>query len=927
MTTHRFVVNDVELARIEADLSARSGPDRLGALVELAWHLRQRDGRHALTLVDEARGLLTTTVPPFPDSRRLALRMSLTEGEVRWLFGELDPSHRLAIAAIDEAHALVDPTLGADAQWLLASIAVDEGDVALRDTALSACERLAQLAGDRQRILVAQGAMARWAVLTDRELARDRWGNEFGSDAGAWPEGAATWIQDFFGNLAVSDGDTAAAMAHLLRQNQDAVATGQWQRAIVALNNIYVCFANLNDVETALIWAQRELDEARRLGWPDSMASALTMLGNCFLQLQRFDAACEVLLEARAMPGVSLHSRTHAVALMYLGEVYLRQGAWEAALEAFTTLGNLGAALRQPDLVITVEINRALAVAGLGRVDEALALVEAALVSSGKYRAVDEIAFLQELARLHSQRRDMGQADRGDNGAVLRCLQEAVELAASIEGYQVTAELYESLAAEHARLGDHGLAYNVSLEAAAAREKTVSAAAINRSVAMQITHQTERARVEAEHHRALAATLQQTTTTLETLGEIGREITRLLDEQAVFDVLAVYVDKLLDATHFSIYLIEDGRIDLTLAFGVERGSAMQQSGLRIPIDHPTSSVARCARTCEESVFNEDMSSPNRNHIGGTVLTRSAMFAPLTEGNRLLGVMTIQSSQAQAYGEREQLIFRTLCAYGAIGMHNAHAYRRLKAALAQLQGAQHDLARKNEMLEQAWREQQQASLTDPLTKLRNRRFLMDHIEDEVALTLRRHESRSKAKGSSADDVGLVFFMLDIDHFKSINDVHGHAGGDRVLEQFAQRLRDVARESDYLIRWGGEEFLVVARATIAQEGAMVAERFIQAVRARPFEIDKGFSLRVTCSMGFAAYPFYPDAPRMVTWSEVTQLADKALYMSKAAGRDCWTGLLVQGRAPARERFEQICQNPAEALAAGGQLSSVTSSCCVW
>src|SRR5450830_1173361 len=91
-------------------------------------------------------------------------------------------------------------------------------------------------------------------------------------------------------------------------------------------------------------------------------------------------------------------------------------------------------------------------------------------------------------------------------------------------------------------------------------------------------------------------------------------------------------------------------------------------------------------------------------------------------------------------------------------------------------------------------------------------------------------------------------------------------------------EVFRESDYLVRWGGEEFLVLARATRRDEARVVAERIRRAVADREFLLPDGERLRKTCSIGFACFPFVPDAPRLLSWSEVVELADQALYLAK-------------------------------------------------
>ena len=155
--------------------------------------------------------------------------------------------------------------------------------------------------------------------------------------------------------------------------------------------------------------------------------------------------------------------------------------------------------------------------------------------------------------------------------------------------------------------------------------------------------------------------------------------------------------------------------------------------------------------------------------------------------------------------------------------------------------------------------EEASMTDSLSGLRNRRFLMRYIEAESRLVVRRHTDHEKREGSPSDDSDLIFFLIDIDHFKQINDQHGHAAGDAVIAQMRERLQQVFRDSDYLVRWGGEEFLIVARGTSRVHAASLAERVLHAVSDEPFALNDGNLLHKTCSVGFSCFPLSPTHPR--------------------------------------------------------------------
>jgi diguanylate cyclase (GGDEF)-like protein len=202
--------------------------------------------------------------------------------------------------------------------------------------------------------------------------------------------------------------------------------------------------------------------------------------------------------------------------------------------------------------------------------------------------------------------------------------------------------------------------------------------------------------------------------------------------------------------------------------------------------------------------------------------------------------------------------------------------------------------------------EESSLSDPLTGLRNRRFLTQHIEADVALSLRRHEEARQRGLPPPEDGDLIFFLLDLDHFKSVNDRFGHSAGDR--------LQPIFREADYLVRWGGEEFLIVARATSRRHGAELAERARAMVAGQPFELGEGRRLHLSASVGFAAFPLQPAAPRALGWASSLSLADAALYAVKGSGRDGWQGVLAAREQEATALQQRAAAPAADWLASG-------------
>ncbi|HEY9107151.1 MAG TPA: diguanylate cyclase [Roseateles sp.] len=233
----------------------------------------------------------------------------------------------------------------------------------------------------------------------------------------------------------------------------------------------------------------------------------------------------------------------------------------------------------------------------------------------------------------------------------------------------------------------------------------------------------------------------------------------------------------------------------------------------------------------------------------------------------------------------------------------------------LEAATAELQRKSVELEEA-------SLTDPLTGLRNRRFLDRQMPADVALAVRHYEPLAALPSPDGSEQDLLFFLVDLDHFKRINDAHGHMAGDAVLTQMRGRLEQVFRATDYLVRWGGEEFLIVVRGTPRSRAAEVAERARQAVAVQPFELDGGFKLSLSCSVGFCAFPLCTALPAALDWHTAIDLADAALYEAKDVGRNAWVGLL-DAQAGSADQLREDARRGLDAWAQTGRLRRVSSA----
>lgn len=200
-----------------------------------------------------------------------------------------------------------------------------------------------------------------------------------------------------------------------------------------------------------------------------------------------------------------------------------------------------------------------------------------------------------------------------------------------------------------------------------------------------------------------------------------------------------------------------------------------------------------------------------------------------------------------------------------------------------------VAQRSAELMQKNRELEEISLTDPLTKTRNRRYFYETIPTGSAQAMRSHLKTSNSIDPSQTRQELIFMLVDIDRFKRVNDELGHAAGDRLLQEVAKRIASVMRRSDDLVRWGGEEFLLVCRTTDRENASLLCGRILEAIREIPFDVGNGVEIHKTCSIGWAPYPWLLEDVGALSIDNVIELADKALYLAKREGRNRNYGLL--------------------------------------
>ncbi len=261
--------------------------------------------------------------------------------------------------------------------------------------------------------------------------------------------------------------------------------------------------------------------------------------------------------------------------------------------------------------------------------------------------------------------------------------------------------------------------------------------------------------------------------------------------------------------------------------------------------------------------------PNAAHALSGV--RSWLGVPLLFGNACTGMVTLDKVEPGFYTESHAQAALAFAAQAAIALENARSYERSQREVAERRRAEEELRDANlrlqaqiaevELLQVRLREQ---AIRDPLTGLFNRRYFTETLQRELARCRREERPLSLA-------------LLDLDHFKEINDAFGHEAGDRVLEAFGGFLRERTRDGDVACRYGGEEFVVLLPGAPGQAASARAEEWRGALQR--FRVaHSGRDLGVTISAGIAEFPTHAG-----THDDLIRIADVALYQAKREGRN--------------------------------------------
>lgn len=340
------------------------------------------------------------------------------------------------------------------------------------------------------------------------------------------------------------------------------------------------------------------------------------------------------------------------------------------------------------------------------------------------------------------------------------------------------------------------------------------------------------------NHGELLALVRRRDEELTTMMEIGKALTTSLDLQEVLTVIMGKVSALLRPKFWSLLLMDRERSELYFEIVVSP-VAEELKKLRLKVGE---GIAGWVAASGQSLLIADAQHDERfaRHVDWQVsfTTRSVICVPLKVKERVLGVIELINSFDDAdYSEADLMTLSAIADYAAIAIENARNFERVCELV----------------------------ITDDLTGLYNARHFNSIADRELSLADRY-----------GTPLSLVF--LDLDHFKGVNDTHGHQVGSRVLAEVGGLIKRSIRVTDYAGRFGGDEYVILLPNTPKAGALVVVSHLRDILREHRFLGDDGSHIRVTASFGIATYP--DDAKNK---DELVRLADEAMYAVKGTSRD--------------------------------------------
>jgi diguanylate cyclase (GGDEF)-like protein len=367
-----------------------------------------------------------------------------------------------------------------------------------------------------------------------------------------------------------------------------------------------------------------------------------------------------------------------------------------------------------------------------------------------------------------------------------------------------------------------------------------------RAVAAELGHMTMTLADERVHMAEVEAEVRSQAARLGLIVNVGREISGSLSLRYVAESVGKAALTISGFDAERMWIINDERRELNVVHdtNLEHG----QTGDPVSLQLGEGLVGRTGQFGRTLATLAIGSLATEYRLGSTI---AALAVPMIVGARIVGVLELMSAEPRSLDESSLDVLHSLAGQAATAIEAARFHQSAD----------------------------ELSHTDALTHLPNRRRLELDLDMEIARSLRYNRP-------------IACIMLDVDHFKNVNDIHGHQAGDEILSEFGAAFSRSLRDTDTAYRYGGEEFCVLLRETDGEAALVVAER-LRAEIANRFA-GNGGSPMVTASLGVAAIPHDAiDAKTLIA------AADRALYAAKAAGRNCVVRAIPVGPVAERRR----------------------------
>ena len=291
-------------------------------------------------------------------------------------------------------------------------------------------------------------------------------------------------------------------------------------------------------------------------------------------------------------------------------------------------------------------------------------------------------------------------------------------------------------------------------------------------------------------------------------------------------------------------------------------------------------VQYVARTRECLLINDacnDINFQNNSYVVKNN-TKSVLCMPVFLHNNFKGIVYLENNLSDNVFTAERLeILKMLSSQAAISIENARLYENMEE----------NVRERTIQLKEANEKLKELSLHDPLTNLHNRRYTYEYITEFTTKYIKNKVlilNNANKRDLSLKNNILGVFLIDIDYFKEVNDTYGHQAGDIVLVTLSRILQTIIRSDDFIVRWGGEEFLIILNNTKPEYLKMFAEKVITMVRQTQVVISNELTIIRTCSLGYTEIPLIDEIPDLLTLEQSINLSDYALYCAKERGRNC-------------------------------------------